>query len=179
MSAISPLTYKIVAHATIPEYNTDEAVDWAIEMMRLGYDSEYILILAGLSKPTNRFETARYIDAALTELDLEPKTGQEAIVSYSYYYINQIANGIRVKYNLAKVCDLCIQLDMERSIFDFYLLHWAWTDIDWPNNNGLQWYWDGADKDNIEQITIDTAKKWLVDNNLWDSNAGFRDGPSS
>jgi len=55
MVPISPLTYKVVAYQSVSDYDMDECVDWAIEMIELGYDTENLIILAGLTKPVNYF----------------------------------------------------------------------------------------------------------------------------
>lgn len=162
MMIISDLTYKIVAFSEIPNFNTDESVDWAIDMIKSGHETEHILILAGLTKPTNYFETIKYLKSALHECNLPEKTGEEGIVSYAFYYIKQIANCVDVKENLAKICQYCINTDYPKSIFDFYLLYWAWGDYDW--GNAIQSYWPDATKDTIEKIVIDQARTWIHNN---------------
>jgi hypothetical protein len=161
MRPISPLTCRVLAYQAVPRYNMDECVDWALEMIALGYEDESILILAGLSEPTNYFETLHYLEATIKELGLRTMIGDEGVISYSSYYISQIANGIEVKASLALTCDYMISIEYHESIYDFYKLHWAWDGVEY---DGQQWYWDGATKDNIEQITINTAKQWLINN---------------
>jgi len=159
---ISDLTYKVVAYSEIKNYNTDECVDWAIEMIALGHDTEHVLILAGLHKPTNYFETVNILKIAIGECGLEMKTGKEGIISYNCYFIKQIAKFINVKENLLKISESCIDNDYDRSIFDFYLLRWAWSDLDWGNL--YTEYWPGANINNVEQIVVAFAGNWLSQN---------------
>ncbi|MBS7565757.1 hypothetical protein KHS38_15215 [Mucilaginibacter sp. Bleaf8] len=159
---LSPLTYQVVAYRSVPDYNMDECVDWAMEMVKLGYDTENLLILAGLSKPVNYFETVTYLEAAVREIRLKLKAGDEGVISYSSYYIMQIAHGIDIRENLRKISVYYADTDHHESIESFDQLRWAWDDMDW--NDGQQWYWPGATLDNIEKIVIDTAKQWLVNN---------------
>ena len=42
---ISELTYKIVAYTEIQEVDTNESIDWAIEMMELGFESPSLHML--------------------------------------------------------------------------------------------------------------------------------------
>ncbi len=140
----------------------DKCVDWALEMLYLGHETPSLLIIAGLSKPTNYFETVDYLKAALDELHLKTKTGNEGVLSYSSYFIEQIAKGINVKHNLASVYSYCQSRDYEKNIYDFYLLHWAWDDLDYGNE--VQSYWPDAVKENIESIVISTADKWVKEN---------------
>lgn len=140
----------------------DECLDWAVEMISLGYDSPSLYILASLSKPTNYFETIEYLKATFDELDLSFKRGVEGVVSYSSYFIEQISKGINVKENLKIVYKFCQEKDYEKPIYDFYLLYWAWDDLDYGNE--YQSYWPDATKSNIEHITISTALNWVKEN---------------
>ena len=159
---ISDLTYKVVAYSDLTTVNGDDCVDWAIEMLQLGYDTPSLLILAGLTKPTNQFEVRDYLKRALEELKLDEKTGDDATLSYSSYYITRIAAGQEVKRNLGMIYEFCLARNYEKVIYDFYLLYWAWDDLDYGND--FQAYWPDADKSNIEQIVIETAKKWVLEN---------------
>jgi hypothetical protein len=159
---ISDLTYKVVAISDLTNVNTDDCVDWAIEMLQAGHETPSLLILAGLSKPTNHFETKEYLRKALSELKLDEKTGDSATLSYSSYYITKIANGENVKTNLGRVYEFCKARDYEKVIFDFYLLYWAWGDLDYGNE--YQSYWPDADERNIERVVIETAQNWIRDN---------------
>ncbi|MES2864897.1 MAG: hypothetical protein V4666_12305 [Bacteroidota bacterium] len=159
---ISELTYKVISYSEIPNFNTDDCVDWATEMLELGYESESLMILAGISKPTNYFEIIDYLKNALTELNMTIKTGEDAILCYSSYYINRISKSVNVKENLGMIYSFCLSKDYEKQIFDFYLLHWAWSDFDYGEK--FTNYWDNADKENIEEIVIQVAKKWMTEN---------------
>jgi hypothetical protein len=160
---ISDLTYKVVAYAVAPpHFNTDECVDWAIEMLQLGHETETLLMLAALSKPTNYFETIDYLKRSLKELKLEEKTGDKGIASYSKFFIHKLAKGENMKENLKNVRIYCETNGYEESIHDFYLLYWAWDDLDYGIESQL--YWPGADKSNIEQIVMETARKWIAEN---------------
>ncbi len=60
------------------------------------------------------------------------------------------------------IYSFCLSKDYEKQIFDFYLLHWAWSDFDYGEK--FTNYWDNADKENIEEIVIQVAKKWMTEN---------------
>ncbi len=160
---ISILTKKVIAFSEIPDFNMDECIDWAIEMYSLGYDTPSLLKLASLDKPTNYFETVEYLKNALSELNLEIKTGEEGILSYSSYFIIQISQGIKVKENLRTVYLFCQEKDYEKLLYDFYLLYWAWSDLDYGNAH--QDYWPNANKENIESVVKSVAYNWLKEYN--------------
>jgi hypothetical protein len=159
---ISDLTYKVVTYSDLTNINGDDCVDWAIEMLQLGHETPSLLILAGLTKPTNQFEVRGYLKRTLSELTLDEKTGDDATLSYSSYYLIKISKGQEVKRNLGMVYEFCLERNYDKIIYDFYLLYWAWDDLDYGNEN--QEYWPAADKNNIEQIVIERAKKWVLEN---------------
>ena len=107
MTKISDLTYKVVAFSEVPSYNTDECIDWALEMVFLGHDTPSLLTLAGLSKPTNYFQTVDYLKQALNELKLEILQGDKAILSYCSYYIQKISQCENIRQNLKEVYKFC------------------------------------------------------------------------
>jgi pyruvate/oxaloacetate carboxyltransferase len=155
---ISDLTKKIVAYNVIPDINMDEVVDWAIEMLQLGYETPHLLILSGLSNPINNFEAISYLKKTLQELHLEEKTGEAGAISLCSYYIQKIADGEHIRENLALLYRYQSTFDYDHLISDFFNLYWAWQDLD---EEGNQYYWPDADADNIEDIVIKTAKDWI------------------
>jgi hypothetical protein len=162
MLQVSELTYQVAACTEVPNFNTDICVDWAFDMVSLGFDTPSLLMLAGLDKPTNYFQAVEYLKEALRELNIRSKSGDEAIISYSSYFITKMAKGENIKENLKEVYKFCQVMDYQRLIYDFYLLYWAWGDLDYGLD--MQHYWDGATKDNIETIVIDISKRWLKAN---------------
>lgn len=157
---ISELTYKIVAFPEIQQIDTDECIDWALEMMELGYESPTLHMLASFNKPTNYFEVIDYVTNTIQELGLEMKNGDDAVLSYASYYVHQIAKGENVRDNLTKLYKFCQMRDYEDLVYDFYLLYWAWDDLDYDDNDYNN-YWNGARRSNIETIVVDEAKKWI------------------
>ncbi len=156
MQQISDLSRKIIAYAEDQNFDTDEAVAWAVDMVQLGYDTSNLLMLAACAKPTNYFETIEYLRLALAELGMKPKYGEEAIISYCNYYLVKIATGFDIRKNLSIVYSNCQQLPV---LLDFCLLHWAWDDLD--HGNTYQEYWPNANNANIEQLVMQHAQKWL------------------
>ena len=160
---ISELTYKIVAFTEIQQVDTNESIDWAVEMMQLGYDSPTLYMLAGINKPTNYFEVIDYVTDTVKELGLEMKSGDNATLSYASFYVHQIAKEKAIRENLTELYKFCQMRDYEELVYDFYLLYWAWDDLD-DEDNDFNHYWDVARRENIEQIVIDVAKKWIDKN---------------
>lgn len=160
----SELTSQVVAFKEVTDLNADVFVNWALDMMTLGYESDALYILAGLAKPAMYYEAIKYAKEAFKELDIDIKEGEDAILSYSSYFIKKISVGEDVKVNLIRVFRYCYSHCYERRVYDFYLLRWAWDDLDYGNEH--QDYWPEANGSNIEAVVIKQAKKWLAENSL-------------
>jgi hypothetical protein len=157
---ISELTYIVVAHTGVQPINTNLCIDWAIEMMELGYETPSLLMLSSFSKSekyyTSYFEIIEYLNDSIKELGLELKVKEDAVLSFSSYYIKRIAEKNSVRENLKVVYKLHLN-DFDKSISDFCLLYWAWQDIDYGlEQNG---YWQGVNTANIEETVINVAKE--------------------
>lgn len=152
----------MVAFSESPKFETDECVDWAFEMVNLGYQTPTLLLLAGFNKPTNYFQTIEYLKESLKELKLEAKTGDQGIIFYSSYFVRKLARAENVKENLTTLYEYCKVKNYEKIIFDFYLLYWAWDDLDHGINP--QHYWPEANPQNIVQIVFAAAQRWLSQN---------------
>lgn len=143
-------TYRILMKKSFNEDIDESWVEWALEMMEAGYESDNLYILAGITKPYNQFELQELTDKVLTDLNLDTKDKYLIIRNYVYYILSTTINEPS-KYlpTLREVKDICVGLDMESEYMDFYLLYFAKNDLNQSEN---QWYWDGADRNNIDKI---------------------------
>ncbi|WP_316751720.1 hypothetical protein [Pedobacter gandavensis] len=158
----SELTNKMLAYQHIIDFNTDQAVDWAVEMLLLGYETPSLLILAGISKPTNFFESEKILLASFNELGIVLPEKLDAIAGYCRTFIEKIAISINIKGNLNDLYSAGLTFDYEELIFDFYLFYWAWGDLDYGET--YQDYVPEATKDNIEELVSKKAIDWLKNN---------------
>jgi len=158
----SDLTSKMLAYRYLKDFDIDQSIDWAVDMLSLGYETPSLLILAGISKPANFFEAEKYLLSSFDELGFALPEEHEAIVRYCRTFIEKIAKSIDVKRNLKALHTTGLAFDYEKPIFDFYLLYWAWGDLDYGET--YQDYVPEATKDNIEKIVTNKAIVWLQDN---------------
>lgn len=158
----SDLTSKMVAYQHLKNFNIDQAVDWALEMLLRGYESPSLLILAGISKPTNFFEAEKYLLNSLNELGIALPEKQDAIIGYCRTFIEKIAKSADVKTNLEALYSTGLAFDYEKPIFEFYLFYWAWSDLDYGES--YQNYVPEATNDNIEELVTKKAIEWMKNN---------------
>lgn len=143
-------TYKILKNKAFNNDIDESWVDWAIEMIEAGYESDNLYELAGKTKPYNQFELQVLTDKVLTDLELDYKDKESTISNYVYFlisiYIDKPDNYHKL---LRELMLICIDLDMDENYNDFYLLYFAKDDLIYSEN---QWYWQGADRSNIDSI---------------------------
>jgi hypothetical protein len=150
-------TYAILMKKAFNEDIDESWIEWALEMMEAGYGSDNLYILDRISKPYNQFELQHLTDKTLTDLNFEIKDKLLTIRNYVYYIIlktiNQSTNYLTT---LKEIKDICIDLDNE--YMDFYLLYFAKDDL---NESENQWYWDGADRNNIDEMIKENFKEYI------------------
>lgn len=84
---------------------------------------------------------------------------EEKIKKYCLYHINEIADGKNVRLNLRILSEIYFNYE-DKEIYDYCLLYWAWDDLDYQE---YQDYWPKANKNNILELTIEYANKWIKD----------------
>lgn len=153
----STLQHRVIHHRSIYPFNYDLAIDWAIELIREGIETENVLILASFSKAADSSEIAHYVSAVLRELGIEEPPALEPPLPYLRYYVEQIITGKEIRSALAELFRAYTQ-DYDHGLLPFYLLHFAWKDLE---TVGYNHYYDGATLENIEQLAKDEALKWM------------------
>lgn len=133
-------------------------IDWAVDMLMAGFDTENLTILAGESEPFNQFEIQELVDKVLAELQLDYLDKDRTIKNYACYLIDKSLNGELDNFKVLDILkDIFIELDYEKYLYDFYSLYFAKDDLSYSEN---QWYWEGATRENIDKIITDYFKTW-------------------
>lgn len=152
-------TYEIIAWKHLDQSVDEKWSNWAVDMMMVGYETEHLIELAGIKKPYNQFELKELTDKVFEELNLDYTNQDKVVIDYVRYLAMEVLNENReLLKTLREIKDLCISLDYDSKIYDFYSLYFAKEDL---NYDTVQWYWDGADRSNIDKICIDYLKKWI------------------
>lgn len=154
-------TYKILMNKAF-NHDIDESwIDWAMEMTEAGFQSVTLYILAGTTRPYNQFELQELTDNVLRDLHLNFDNKDKVIRNYVYFIITSTTNKPdNYLMTLRELKDICISLDMEKDYMVFYLLYFAKDDLVESEN---QWYWDGATRENIDDIIKKQFIKWTTD----------------
>ncbi|WP_199136581.1 hypothetical protein [Pedobacter sp. ASV12] len=152
-------TYAILTYKSLNHSINEEWVQWAIEMLMSGFDTEHLIILAGESAPFNQFEMRTLTDKVLQELALDYNDKHQIAYGYSSYLILEALKGkIKYKKVLDILNDLYEDLNHDKRLQQFFLLYWAMSDLQYSD---VQWYVDGINKENIHEEITRYFKQWL------------------
>jgi hypothetical protein len=158
--AQTPTTLEILARRMLERESGQECVDWAIAMLEVGYESRSLLVLAGLTPPFNHFEVSSFRDRALQEIR-PPELGIEDPVNAHVAEIvfEAIYDAGTLRDVFARVANLAIELGYPLDLQPFFNLHFAAQDL---LHSDMQWYWPGATNDNIEEIMVQEARRFVA-----------------
>ncbi|HSG31547.1 MAG TPA: hypothetical protein VLB82_08385 [Thermodesulfobacteriota bacterium] len=160
---MKPPIGKVLLFLSTDSGDPSDCISWAEEALHNGFDSPSLRILAGLDKPLNSFEVNEYTTRALHELNIKIPSESEAVDEYaSELVLLIIDHPERMRDVLKLLSDLAISTEFQDNIFDYYLLNGAYEDLDIKD---VQYYWEGANKKNIEQIVLDRCKSWIEEYN--------------
>lgn len=158
---MNPLPGKVIMFCGTSRGDANDCVEWAVEALCRGEDSPNLRILAGLTPPLSSFEVRDYASKALRELEIGIPQGAEAISAYARDLVEEILMSPEMmQTNLQILCDMCIAEDYQEDIYDFYMLRWAYDDL---QQEEVQWYWEGADRSNIHEIVLNRCRDWLAE----------------
>lgn len=154
----SNLTELIQCHLAIESFDYDIAIDWSLNLITNGIESENILILSSFSKPANLFEIRPYVSAALADHNFPEFTGITGKLHKARYHLIEIINDLLVRKQLKQLADLCVKLEYKYGLVPFYLLYHGWNELD---DIGVNLYYEGATTSNIDQIVKKEANDWV------------------
>lgn len=135
-------------------------IDWAVEMLMAGFDTENLAILAGEFEPYNQFQLQHLTTKILEELHLDYSDIDRTIKNYACYLIDEALNGRLDNFKVLDILkDIYIEIDREVYLSDFYSLYFAKDDLSSSDN---QWYWAGANRENIDTIITSTSSSGML-----------------
>lgn len=148
----------VQCHKATWHFDYTLAVQWARDMKLQGVETKSISRLAAFEGPVNSQSLRFIVSAALSELGLSEKSGSEAWLTRAYYHMKQILKNNSLRYNLKALMNLAVETDLEYDLTPFFQLHYAWEELE---DLGFNYYYEGADLDNIEQVVKEQAHKWI------------------
>ena len=152
-------TYRILKAKAFNEDIDDSWTDWAIEMMEAGNVSDNLHMLAGVSTPYNQFELQELTSKVLQDLRLDYSNKDSVLSNYVCFLLSTaIDHPEDYVKTLRELRDIYYQSGMDSRLKDFYLLYYAKEDL---TVDVVQWYWEGANRENIHQLIRGRFQNWI------------------
>lgn len=165
MNTLPKSTTAILAYKSLNRDVDKEWIDWAVEMLMNGFDSEHLVILAGISPPYDQFELQSLTQKVFQELKLDYSNQKMVIRNYvSHLFTFEIMENSDIQSllkSLRLLRDIYYELDYGSYISPLYKLYYGVEDL---QHDDVQWYVDGLDRSNIREIVNGTFTKWLAEN---------------
>lgn len=162
MTNNSHIARKVQFHQVIKNFDYDQIVDWAIELIQSGHETINTLILASFSKPVSSEEIIPYLQKVIAELNLEEKQGEKAIFELIHCYMHEIIVDINIRSNLTHLYDFSFEYDDDGNpkydLLEFSLLYYTWNDLD---ETGFDYYFYELTLDTIEPFIKNKAQQWI------------------
>jgi hypothetical protein len=122
-------TYRLLAQKLLTNFDNRKFVNWAVMLLENGYESENIMILAGLDKSPSQ-EIEKYFEMSLKDIKfIVEKSENELVEIYAEYIINEVLKGAMIpSLGLSKMLDIVIATDYNSKYILFFQLD---EDIDY------------------------------------------------
>jgi hypothetical protein len=151
-------TKEILAFSVLNKTIDKKWITWAIDMLCAGIESEHLYILAGEIEPMNQFEAKKLVLKIFDELKIDYNDIEEIIKDYVVYLIQKLFDKETTNIKILSVINqLYLDMNCIEYLFDFSQLYWAKYEL---INSECTWEWDGATRENIDQIIIEYIKTW-------------------
>ena len=157
--SIQEQTYYVIADRVIGKSDSKIYVDWAVDMISKGQETDNILILAGLDDSDSE-ERERYLRECLNDLKIDYPSDRKTLIDfYSIFLAKNVVNGIvSPKTGLIKMNELIYEADYSNEFIDFQYLQ---EDIDYLKNSGQTIFNSGLRLKNIDRFIINEFQLFL------------------
>lgn len=145
-------------HKALEPFDYKLAVEWAIELIREGKETDNVLMLASFSEPIEKYEISPYVKAVLNECGLEELECDDVVIAQTHFLLTKILRDEAIRENLKSLSQVCLNNDYDKRVMDFYLLYHGWWELE---DIGANYYYEGANLNNIESILKLEAKTWI------------------
>lgn len=150
----------LLAKRGLNEQLGNEAAEWAVTQLELGFDGKYLRQLAGVLGDENPFELAELFDRCVRELGLRSPKAESTVLVYAQEMCEVFAQGVIGRdYLVYRLYCLCIADHMRRELLPFYLLHFTLEDL---KERGFSFYRREATPENFDRLLQEEIDKLMA-----------------
>ena len=151
-------TIEILAFKALNRNINQVWVQWAVDMLVKGYDSDYLAVLANESEPFEQIRLQEITTKILNELCLDYSDKDIAVKNYANYLIERALNKEITNATVLSILkDIYLELGCVNYIQDFYLLYCANKDLFYDSH---QYYWPDTNRENINDVITAYFISW-------------------
>ena len=143
-------TYKLLAQRLLTYFDSKKLVDWAMILLQNGYESESLIILAGLDSDSTEVRE-KYFWQSISELQLDINANDfELIENYAIYIAKSvIGNQLNPHSGLTVMQDIVRESDYSKRFIQFFELD---EDIDYLKYDNRTVFNPGLTLENTESF---------------------------
>ena len=150
----------LLAKRALNERLGNEAAEWAVTQLELGFDGKYLRQLAGVLGDENPFELAELFDRCVRELGLRLTKTESIVLVYAQELCGAFAQGIIGRdYLVYRLYCLCTAHSMRLELFPFYLLYFTLDDL---KERGFSFYRREATPENFDRLLQEEIEKLMA-----------------
>ena len=159
MKTLQEITYYLLGKQIFTHIDSKDYVDWAVQVLENGFDSENIRILAGLDN-ADTDERLKYFQKCLNDLNIQIPTDQNEILrDFTTRLANNVIAGLESpKAGLKIMLDIVRASDYSARFMQFMDLD---EDIDYVMYSGTPLFNREIHKNNIDEMIINEFKLFL------------------
>ena len=161
---IQELTYLLLAEKNLTYFNSQKYVDWAVNLLENGFESESLVILAGLDSYSTE-EKEKYFWESIKELGISiEKSDSESIDFYANFVAKQVIESkISPMIGLMKMLDIVRATDYSSKYIQFDFLD---EDIDYLKYSGTTIFYTDLTLENKDEFIKEEFRLFLEMNHL-------------
>jgi hypothetical protein len=154
-------TYNVLTLYVQNRFADESWAIWALEMLEAGFETEHLVIMAGIGKSENFFYVRDLATKVFAELSLNYSSQEKIMNDYALYLVEEALAGNR-SYSavVTELKDVYNAFGHPNHLSEFYLLYWASEDL---KIDKVQWYWPDATRENIQEIMSEYFREWVKD----------------
>ena len=161
---LQELTLNIFAERILSPFDSKKLVNWAVEVILLGYESENLYVLAGLDFESTE-EREKYFSESLKDLQIEIETDEENLIeNYAITLTKKVlSKEVDVDYGFQQILKIVIASDYDQKYIPFFEID---EDLDYLKYDNTTIFNNGLTIENSKDFILEEFRIFLEMENL-------------
>lgn len=156
---LEELTLTILAERILTQFDSKKLVNWAVEILQLGYESENLYVLAGLDFDSTE-EREKYFWESLKDLKIEVEKNEEKLIENYAIKISKklVNNEIEVDFAYSQILKIVTASDYDQKYTPFFEID---EDLDYLKYDNSVLFNSGLTLENSKEFIREEFKIFL------------------